>query len=222
MKKIVTLSIALTMGLSVFAQKIKIKESSENIGGGNHHALTVTLYEISPSDAEDAFRSFMKKYDGKRSSKDGAIFVDHAMIKEMGNNTIDIYGKAIGKKGDPEITFVVAFDLGGAFLNSGDHKDQYKIAEQIVKEFAVKATKDAIEDKLKAAQKVQSNFEDEQKSLEKENKNLNDDITEYKEKITKAEQDIAKNKTDQEKKKAEIETQKKIVAEIDKKLKSVE
>jgi len=222
MKKIVTLAIALSMGLAAIAQKIKIKESSENIGGGSHNALTVTLYEISPSDAEEAFRSFMKKYDGKRSSKDGAIFVDHATIKDMGNNTIDIYGKAQGKKGDPEITFVVAFDLGGAFLNSGDHKDQYKVAEKIVKEFAVKATKDAIEEKLKAAQKVQSNFEDEQKSLEKENKNLNDDIADYKAKITKAEQDIAKNKTEQDKKKAEIEAQKKVVGEIDKKLQAVE
>ncbi|MCW3105124.1 MAG: laminin subunit beta [Bacteroidetes bacterium] len=222
MKKIVTLAIALSMGLGAIAQKIKIKESNESIGGGSHNALTVTLYEISPSDAEDAFRSFMKKYDGKRSSKDGAIFVDHATIKDMGNNTIDIYGKAQGKKGDPEITFVVAFDLGGAFLNSGDHKEQYKIAEKIVKEFAVQATKDAIQEKLKAAQKVQSNFEDEQKSLEKENKNLNDDIADYKAKITKAEQDIAKNKTDQDKKKAEIEAQKKVVGEIDKKLQAVE
>jgi hypothetical protein len=222
MKKLATLVIALSMGIAGYSQKIKVKESNENIGGGSHNALTVTLYEISPSDAEDAFRSYMKKYDGKRSSKDGAIFVDHATIKEMGNNTIDIYGKAQGKKGDPEITFVVAFDLGGAFLSSGDHKEQYKIAEKIVKDFAVEATKDAIEDKLKAAQKVQSTFEDEQKSLEKENKNLNDDIADYKAKITKAEQDIAKNKTDQDKKKGEIESQKKVVAEIDKKLKAVE
>lgn len=222
MKKIITLALVLSIGVPAVAQKIKVKESSENIGGGSHNALTVTLYEINPSDAEDAFRSFMKKYDGKRSSKDGAIFVDHATIKDMGNNTIDIYGKAIGKKGDPEITFVVAFDLGGAYLNSGEHKDQYKVAVDIVKEFAVKATKDAIEDKLKAAQKIQSGFEDDQKSLEKDNKNLNGDIEDYKAKIKKAEDDIVKNKADQDKKKAEIEAQKKVVAEIDKKLKAVE
>ncbi|CAN5328082.1 hypothetical protein BH10BAC1_BH10BAC1_03650 [soil metagenome] len=222
MKKILTLAIAVTLSLTVSAQKIKVKQSSENIGGGSHNALTVTLYGINPSDAEDAFRSFMKKYDGKRSSKDGAIFVDHATIKDMGNNTIDIYGKALGKKGDPEITFVVAFDLGGAFLNSGDHKSQYDVAEKIVKEFAVKATKDAIESKLKDAQKVKEKFEDEQKSLEKDNKNYNEDIEDAKKKIKKAEDDIAKNKTEQEKKKAEIEAQKKVVSEIEKQLKSVE
>jgi len=222
MKKIITLAFVLSIGLTTYAQKIKVKESSENIAGGSHNALSVTLYEINPSEAEDAFRSFMKKYDGKRSSKDGAIFVDHATIKEMGNNTIDIYGKALGKKGDPEITFVVAFDLGGAYLNSNEHKEQFKVATDMVKEFAVKATKESIEEKLKAATKIQSNFEDEQKSLEKDNKNLNGDIEDYKSKIKKAEDDIVKNKSDQDKKKAEIETQKKVVAEIDKKLKSVE
>lgn len=222
MKKILTLAIAVAAAISANAQKIKVKESSENIGGGSHNALTVTLYEINPSDAEDAFRSYMKKYDGKRSSKDGAIFVDHALVKDISNNTIDIYGKAQGKKGDPEITFVIAFDLGGAFLNSSDHKDQYKVAEKIVKDFAVSATKDAISDKLKAAQKIESNLEDDQKSLEKENKRLNSDIDDYKNKISKAEQDIATNKTNQDKKKTDIEAQKKIVDDIDKKLKSVE
>src|ERR1043165_6085465 len=217
MKKLFTLAFAVTMMLSASAQKIKVKQSSENIGGGSHNALTVTLYGISPSDAEESFRSYMKKYDGKRSSKNGEVFVDHAKISEMGNNTIDVYGKALGKKGDPEITFVVGFDLGGAFCNSGDHKDQYNAAEKIVKDFAVKATKDAIESQLKDAQKVQSKLEDDQKSLEKDNKNLNEDIEDYKKKIKKAEDDIVKNKADQDKKKSEIEAQKKVVGEIDKK-----
>ena len=38
-----------------------VKQSNENIGGASHNALTVTLYGINPSDAEDAFRSYMKK-----------------------------------------------------------------------------------------------------------------------------------------------------------------
>lgn len=222
MKNLFSLILLLVISQLTFAQKIKVKESSENIGGTSHNALTVTLYGVSPSDAEEAFRSYMKKYDGKRSSKNGEVFIDHALIKEMGNNTIDIYGKALGKKDDKEITFVVAFDLGGAFLNSSEHKEQYKIAEKIVKDFAVETTKDAIEDELKAAQKALSKMEDEQKSLEKEKSGLESDIEDYKAKIKKAEDDIVKNKADQEKKKAEIEAQKKVAEEIDKKLKAVE
>ncbi len=223
MKRILTLALAVSMGTALFAQKIKVKESKETIGGASNNALVVTLYGVSPSDAEESFRSFMKQYDGKRSSKDGGIFIDNASIKEIsGNNTIDIYGIAQGKKGDAEITFLVAFDLGGAFLNSSEHKDQYKIAEKIVKEFAVKATKEAIENELKAAQKAQEKLEDDQKSLEKDKKGLEKDIEDYKSKITKAEQDIVKNKSDQDKKKSEIEAQKKVVSTINDKLKAVE
>ncbi len=222
MKKIVTLLFAIASVFS-FAQKIKVKETKENIGGGSNNAFVVTLYGISPSDAEEAFRSFMKKYDGKRSSKDGGIFIDNANIKEIsGNNTIDIYGKAQGKKGDKEITFVVAFDMGGAFLNSGDHKTEAKVAEKIVKDFAVKATKDAIEEEKKAAEKVQSKLEDEQKDLEKDKSKLEKDIEDYKSKIKKAEDDIVKNKSDQDKKKAEVEAQKKVVDGIKDKLKAVD
>ena len=217
-----SLTLVAAFSFAASAQKIKVKESRENIGGGSNNAFVVTLYGVKPSDAEESFRSFMKQYDGKRSSKDGGIMVDNATIKDMSANTIDIYGKANGSKDDKEITFVVAFDLGGVFLNSGDHKDQANKAEKIVKEFAVKATKDAIEEELKAAQKVQSKLEDEQKSLEKDNKNLLGDIEDYKAKIKKAEDDIVKNKSEQDKKKAEIEAQKKVVGGIDTKLKAVD
>lgn len=222
MKKTLTLTIAAFISISGFSQKVKVKESSESIGEGSHNAIVVTLYGVNPSDAEDEFKSSMKGFDGKKSSKGGTVFIDNALIKEMGPNTVDIYGKANGKKGDPEITFIVAFDLGGAFLNSSEHAAQYKAAEKIVKDFAIKAIKNAVEEQLKDAQKIQSKLEDNQKDLEKENKSLNSDIDDYKEKIKKAESDIVENKAAQDKKKAEIEAQKKLVGGIDTKLKAID
>lgn len=223
MKKLLTFVIAVIISISAFAQKIKVRESRESIGGGSNNALVVNLYGINPSDAEDAFRSFMKQYDGKRSSQDGGIFIDNAVIRDVsGNNTVDVYGRANGKKGDKEITFIVAFNLGGAFLSSSEHSSEFKAAEKLVKEFAVKATKDAITEELKDAKKAQRKLEGDQQDLEKDNKGLHDDIDKYKGKIKKAEDDIVSNKADQEKKKAEIEAQKKVVADVETKLKSVD
>ncbi len=236
MKKTLTITLALSLTVFGFAQKIKVKESRESIGGGNNNALVVIMYGVTPDEVQEAFKSFMKSYGGKRSEKDGGVFIDHALVKDISNNTIDIYGKAQGSKGDKEIKFAVAFDLGGAFLNSSDHKSQYNVAEKIVKEFAMKGTKDAIESQLKVAQKAQSKLEDQLKDLEKENKNLTGDVEDYKAKIKKAEDEIASNKdkikkaegdivtnkSNQDKKKPEIEAQKKIVTEIDSKLKAVE
>ncbi len=222
MKKIATLTSSLLICFSAIAQKTTVTETKENIGGGNNNTLTATLFNVDPSDADKAFKSFMKTYDGKNSSKDGGIFIDNATIKDISNNTIDIYGRANGAKGDKQISYTVAFDLGGAFLNSSEYKSQYKAAEKLIHEFAVKTTREAIEEQLKDAQKVQSKLEDAQKDLEKENKNLNSDIENYKAKIKKAEDDIVKNKANQNTKKTEIETQKKVVGVIEITLKAVE
>lgn len=221
MKKTTTLTAALLIGFFSFAEKLKVQEKNEKIGGGNNNALVITIYEVSPDDIESKFKSVMKDYDAKVSSKDGGLFGDNAVIKEMGNNTVDIYAR-VEKVKDGESKLIVAFDLGGAFLNSSEHKDKYKITEKIVYDFAVKITKDAISAVVKAEEKKLDNLNDNQKDLEKKNANLNDDIKEYEEKIKKAKEDLEKNKADQEKKKAEIEAQKKVVEEVNKKLNAVE
>ena len=143
MKKLFLLVLTMSITMSLIVPQIKVKESKEKIGGGKHNALVVTLYRVNTSDAEAVFKSFMQKYEGKNSSKDGEIVIRQATIKEMSDNTINIYGKAKGKNGDTEIKFCVAFDLGVSYLNSSDHKAQYKIAKEIVIDFAKKATKKA-------------------------------------------------------------------------------
>ena len=220
MKKILTVILSLVV-ISSYADKVKVSESRENIGGGNNNALVITIYEANPDDVLKEFKSIMKDYNAKVSSKDGVLFGDNAVIKKMGNNTIDIWAK-VDKVKDGESKLVVAFDLGGAFLNSSDHKEQYKVAKEIVENFAIKMQKDAIQEQLNIASKLLEKQTDQQKDLEKKNTDLKDDIKNYQEKIKKAEDDIKKNEDDQVKKKAEMATQQKVVDGIKEKLKAVE
>lgn len=206
--------------LSAFAQKISVSESTENIGGGSNNALVVTIYENTADEIEKAWRSLMKDYDAKVSSKDG-VFADNAMIKTMGNNSVDIYAKTVKVK-DGEVKLIVAYDLGGAYLSSSKHPEQYKEAKRMVNDFAVKMTKEGIGGQLKAAQKVLDKMNDQQQDLVKDQTGLTKDIEDYKAKIKKAEDDIVKNKADQEKKKQEIEAQKKVVDAISTKQKAIE
>lgn len=219
MKKIFTLLAAAAFSLTAFAQKINVSESTESIGGGSNNALVVTIYEADPEAVEKAWKSLMKDKDAKVSTKDG-VFADNAMIKTMGNNPIDIYAKVVKLKNN-EVKLVVGFDLGGAYLTSGKHPEQYKEAKKMMYDFAVKMTKEAIAGQMKAAEKAHEKLVDQQKDLEKQQKDLEKDIEEYKAKIKKAEEDIVKNKADQEKKKQEIEAQKKVVGAIADKEKAV-
>ena len=207
--------------IPLFAQKkIEVRESNENIGGGSHNAMTVTIAAKDKDDVEDAIRSFMKDMDAKTSSSKGELFGEKAKTKAMGEKYFYIYGKVEEVKGEG-FKMTIAVDLGGAYLNSAEHKDQFKYMKDKVYDLGVKIQKDAIGADLKDAEKLLEKYEGEQKDLEKDNKEGKEDIEDYKKKITETEEKIKKNEEDQKKKKEEIEAQKKVVKEVADKMNAV-
>ena len=209
------------------AQKIKVTESTENIGGSKKNALLVSIYNIDPAEIESKWKSLMKDYKGKIATKDG-VFADNAVITSInGNNTIDVYAKTVKGK-DNEVKLMVAFDLGGAYLNASEHKNKYNEAEKIIYDFAVKTTREVIAEQRKEAEKKLEKIQDQQKDLTRSNEKLASNIDdykkkmeEYKQRIKEAEDNIAKNKTELEKRKQEFDAEKKIVDEIAAKEKAV-
>ena len=220
--KAITLSISLLLVVASFAQKTKVDEKNEKIGGGNNNALVIYIYENSAEDILKGWKSLMRDNDAKVTTKDGEQFSDNAVIKKInGNNTMDIYARTeAGKNG--EVKFIVGINMGGAFLSSNQHSAQYKEAEKMLQEFGDKLTRDAIAEQLKIAEKLLEKKTEEQEDLVKKNKDLKEDIEEYKEKIKKAEGEIVTNEGDQKKKMTEIEAQKKVVEDIKKKKAAVE
>lgn len=223
MKKVLC-SLFLLLALSSVAQSysISVTESNEAIGAGNNNALVVTLYETDIETVEKEWKSRVKDFNTEKTNlSKHSLFADNAVIKEMGNGTVDIYTNFSEKKEDRTVRMIVAFDLGGAFCSSSNDKGKFEVAKKIVQEFAIRITKESVSEKLKLASKALEKLEDKQKDLEKENKNLQDDIKNYNEKIKKAEEDTKKNVAEQETKKKEIEAQKKVVEEVKKKLDGV-
>jgi len=214
MKKITLTLSALLIILGANAQKISVKDGSERFANGSHNAYTTFIYEINKDDAESKWKSFLKDFKNEKvKSEKGEIVGDNVLIKDWGNNPVDVYATFEEDKKTKVVIMHVAFDLGGAYLTGSDG-DKHKMAEKLIKEFAIKTTKEALEDKVKDQEKALSKLEDNQKELEKDNKNAKSDIESYKEKIKKSEDDINKNEADQTKKKAEIEAQKKVVEEV--------
>lgn len=198
-----------------FAQySIKVKESREDIGGGNNKCLIVNIYETTTNDVENAWEKMMKSYDAKVISKK-EIFADNALIKDLTNNTVDVYAKC-NKQSDNEIQFIVAVDLGGAFLNSSDHSSQFKTMERLVKDFAKKATLDGLENKVKEQQKIFEKRTKEMEGLVKDKEKLEKDIENYNDKIKKAEDDIKKNLDNQSAKQKEVDAEKARLDELQK------
>src|SRR5574337_1525026 len=79
MKKYFLLFLLPLISVSAYADKLKIKvdEKNENIAGGSHNCLVVTIYDAKSDDIEKQWRSKMKDYNAKVSGKD-EIFADRS------------------------------------------------------------------------------------------------------------------------------------------------
>lgn len=220
-KQILTIAVAIS-SLQFFAQDIKVRESNESFSNGGHNALSVTLYVTDANMVEKEWKSKIKDFGyDKSSEKSNEYFFDNVVIKDLGNNTMDIFSKVTEQKGEKSVTLTAAFDLGGAYLSSSEHKDKFEYVKKMMHDFAVKISKEELDDQIKAAGKVLSTIQGKQADLEKDNKGLADDITNYNQKIKKANEQIEQNKKDIETKKGEVAAQQKVVEGIKAKKESV-
>jgi hypothetical protein len=207
MNKILTAALIL-ISQTVLAQNISITEQNVLFLNGQQPALVSTIYNNSLNEVMDKWKSYMKSFKNEKVKSDkGEIFADNIMIKEWGNNTVDIYARLEENKGDKSVKIMVAFDLGGAYLTSASDAGKYAYAEKMIRDFAVETSKAPLVANLKDAEKALSKMEGDRDGFEKSIKSLKGDIESYKEKIKKAEEDIQKNETELGKKKSEIDAQ---------------
>lgn len=220
-KKILSAAVLLA-STALLAQEVKIKESSEGFSSGSHNAFIFTVFVNDVNKVQKEWKSKMKDYGyGDSKDKGNELVFDNVKFKDLSNNPMDVYAKFEELKDEKAVKMYVAYDMGGDYVSSGGHGKEADYMKKMMKEFAIKTSKDFVEDQWKDENKALNKLQDKQKDLEKDNKNLEGDIKNYEEKIKKAKEDIEKNKKDIETKKTEIETQKKVTDEVKKKLDSI-
>ncbi len=212
--------VALFFSYGINAQEIRVKESSGSFSAGSAPCLEVKIYNASVSDLKDKWKDVLKDFKNEKVKVNGdEVIGDNILIKDWGNNPVDIY-TTFDEKSDKTIEMKVAVDLGnGNFLKND--RDKQKFIEKIMKEFALKQSIEPLEKQIKEQSKLVADIEDKQKSLEKKNENLKKDIENYKEKIKKAEEEIKNNESEIEKKKQELAAQQKALEELKKKKESI-
>ncbi len=214
MKQFITTSLIFTISSCCLSQEIKVKEANQSFSSGSHNALLVNIYEADKATVEKEWKKLVKDFHPEKTNENkGEYMFDNATFKQIGNNTVDVYSKT-EEKSDKSIQLVVCFDLGGAYLNSSEHKDKYEYFKKLLYDFAVNTSRESLNEELKQASKLLESTTDKQHSLEKDNKDLEEEIVSYNEKITKDKEKIAKNKTEIEAKKKEAETEQKAVEVI--------
>lgn len=219
MKKILLLVAVILFTVTSFAQKTKVSESVEKISDGKYNCLVVTILEAKTDDVAKAWKDKMKDAGAKVSGK-SEMFADDASLTSISANTIDIY--SITEEKDGNVRFIVAFNLGGAYLNSKEHASGYKAAEKMIYDFAVAQAKDAVNNQLEAQKTLIGKTEKEIGDRTKDNEKLAKDIEDYKKRIEDAEKTIESNKSTIESSNKTLEEQNSALKELEKKMNAVD
>ena len=210
----------LFMAPVVIAQSIKVKEQNADFSvAQNVNALVVEIPYVSQDFIDSKVKKLFKGFGKHKESKKehSALMVE---LKEMGKMPFNAYAKTqLTNKEEVSVSF--GFDLGGAYLNSKEHPDQFKIIQKIIEEFASASVKNWVEEIFDKETKTLNSLEKDQKELAKRKENLEKEIKDFEKKIADNKEDIKKNLDDQSVKKTEIDTQKKNVENVDKRLKEL-
>lgn len=212
MKRIISLLAAFLCVITVHAHKFEVSENTEKIGGGSNNALVVIIPETNFEEVLKAWKSEMKDTGAKVKKEGNEIFADNAIIKKLGEHPMDIYGKTVKVENGTKL--IVGVNLGGAFLNSKDHKDQYDKFVSFLIGFSKKQVSESIAEQVKEAEKELKSREKEQEKLKDEESSLKDKITGWKDDIKEAEGKIGENQSEQSNQEKSIAEQMKIVEAI--------
>ena len=202
--------------------KTTLKEEVRANSKGSFPALVLIIPNTTGDKVKDTWESFVKNYKGKSnySKKDKEVFTDDAFIKEMSENTVDIYAR-IDENAEKGSELTVWFNLGAIYLSQKEFPKQFDVARKILEKFSDKLSADMLEDLLKEEEKALRKLEDDYKDLEKDEERRKKDIIDYKETIRKMEENIKKAEEDiktkieeKSKKKTEIDAQNKKVNDV--------
>ncbi len=192
----------------------QIMEAAKVMSQGENNALIVKLPDTEVKVVEKEWESFIKGYKAKmrKIKKSSEMFADDAKIEDISSNTVDVYALVSERGADTELS--VWFDLGGAYLNSETHPEQYTKAEGVLNDFLGRVSKTYIANLLNIEQKKLKGLEGNLKDIEKSSENSVKDIAKFEEKIAEAKANIEKCKLDKETAMKDIEAQKVAVKKV--------
>lgn len=212
------MSLLLISLTTLLSAQIKIVEKKIDVNGLDN-GFFITINDGTKKQIEKELKDELKSWKGKVSNKE-YLFADDCRIKELGKEYFDVYAtvQALTPTG---ITIAVKIDLGGAYLNSKDHPVDFQVFKKRLYDFAVKASKNVIEEEAKVEEK---NLKVKNTEIESEKKRIEKNvlaIENAKKVILEAEEEIKNAEAEKLKKEAEKKILEKNVEAIREKKKAV-
>ncbi len=204
---------------ALLAQQYQIKEGRYSMSKGTQPGFEITLLGVDEKVTKDEIKKWMNQFKGKTGTRKGEIYSDNATIPEISDHPVDIY--AIVKKTKDGSVVYVFFDLGGAFLNSNDHKDKFNVAKRMLDKLGKDLVKADLEAKIKAMEKDIKNTEKDLNTLKKQQEKLENRIKDCEQTIKESKEALKENAKQQEETTKKLLQQQQQLKELQEKLKNI-
>ena len=136
-------------------------------------------------------------------------------LKDLGDKPFDVYAKVI-EKNVKDCFIALSIDLGGAYLNSIDHPEKYKVIKSEMIKMALKISKSQINKDISREKDLLKDLEKQKKSLIKEEDKLVKQIKEYEKQIEQNKKRIEEIKNLKQTKSSEIKKQEEVLKNVEK------
>ncbi len=191
----------------------QIAEQTKSMSQGAKNALVLEIPNADAKLAADVWKNYMKDFYGSKAKWDRKAkewFCDDADITAIGRgNTVDIYATTEGRGSDALVN--VWIDLGGAYLSSREHGEQYAEAEKLLMRFALEVAREKTRGELEGEKDELKKLQRELDRLKSLNERYHNEIKRAEEAIKKAQEGIVENERLQEEMLQQIAEQQKAI-----------
>ncbi len=221
MKRTILLASAILFSTFTFSQSIKSEERSVSFESGNHNSIVINIPNVTVEFTEKKIKEELKEWGGKYSSTKNEFSVTQAKTKEIGEKLFDGQVKMIDSKpGFVSVAFAV--DLGGAYLTSSQHKDQYAAFSEKLNLFAIESAKEFMNNILIEQEKKSKEILKSKVELVKEIQEFEEEIVNHNKKIEELKTKIENSKENQVKAEEDLQKQAVLIEQTKNKIHSIE
>jgi|AntRauTorckE5430_2_1112549.scaffolds.fasta_scaffold09921_2 hypothetical protein len=202
------------------ASLAQVVERSVGMSAGVQNGLVLEIPAVDEGLVSDLWKDYMKDFyreKPKWQRRDKEWLSDDADIAALGmGNTVDVFAKT-EQKGDN--TFIYMWvDLGGAYLNSSQHRERYTEAEKMLVRFGLEVARAKVKIELGEQEDMLKDLSRDLERLAADKERHEREIQRAKETIAKAEKDIEDNLKAQEEMAERVKAQEAVIKEVQKRL----
>lgn len=204
-----------------FAQQASERQEKSPAAKGTGNAVVIEL-EGQAKNVEDVLSKKFKKYKTKKEK--GYVAIKGQIVSEIATNVFDIYYKVEkAKKGDNTAKIIFFISLGyDNYLSSAENPTEIQNTINMLNALVNEVRRYELELAIKAQEKVVAENIKTQENLVKDHEKLEKEHEKLEKELAENEETTKTNESDQEAQKGKIEDEKKVLGELQNKLKGIQ